>query len=98
MLKLLRKLDRKAESFINEMDRTLQHPISRATTFNAFRRDDTRSVYPVDQPVIADVDSDTHCLLGATVDTSSVPASPKAANGDSIWDNYPPREESMCSG
>ncbi len=84
MLKLLRKLDRKAESFVNELDRTLQDPISRATTLNAFRREDTHSAYPADGQLMAEVDLDADRTAEPKANTSSVPATPNAVSENSM--------------
>lgn len=88
MLKLLKNADRKLESFIHEMDRTLQEPVTRAITFDVFRDNGAHSARTADQPVIA----------GAAVDTngaSSAPASPDAVNGDYNWDYYPALDGGM---
>jgi hypothetical protein len=98
MLKRLQNWDRKLESFVNEMDRTLQEPLNRAMTFEVFRQNDARSTHPADQRVIAEIEIDTNCMLEPTANTSSAPASPKAAKSDLTWDYYPTQEGNMCRG
>ncbi len=59
MLKRLQKLDRKLESFINLMDRSLQDPINRVTTFEVFRQNGAHNSHAVVQQDITKVEKDT---------------------------------------
>jgi hypothetical protein len=98
MLKRLQNWDRKLESFINEMDRTLQEPINRATTFEVFRQNDAHRAHPADQQDIAEIEIDANGLLEATAPAPSAPASPKVATSELAWDYYPTQEGGMCRG
>jgi hypothetical protein len=98
MLKRLQNWDRKLESFINEMDRTLQEPINRATTFEVFRQNDARRAPSADRQNIAEIEIDTNSPLETTASASNAPVSPKVATSELAWDYYPAQEGCMCRG
>jgi hypothetical protein len=98
MLKRLQNWDRKLESFINEMDRTLQEPINRTTTFDVFRQNDAHRARSADRQDIAEIEIDTDDLLETAVPASCAPASPKTATSELAWDYYPTQEGSTCRG
>jgi hypothetical protein len=98
MLNRLQNWDRKLESFINEMDRTLQEPINRTTTFEVFRQNGAHRAHPADQQGIAKIEIDNNGLLETAESAPSAPTSPKAATSESAWDYYPTQEGCVCRG
>jgi hypothetical protein len=95
MLKLLQNWDRKLESFIHEMDRTLQEPVTRTMTFDVFRDNGAHRARAAEQPVTAVAAVGTNGASEITANTSSAPASPGAVNPDYNWDYYPAPDGSM---
>ncbi len=82
MMKLLRNLDRRLEPFVNEVDRTLKTPVSRALTFDVFRDDDAPAA---DQPVAAEAEMTAR----RAVETLAHVSGANAATRDVNWDCCP---------
>jgi hypothetical protein len=98
MLKRMRNWDRKLESFIDEMDRTLQEPINRATTFDVFRDHDAHTAQPADQQVAAEIEIDADGVSETPARVSSAPVAQQEPTNELAWDYYPTQEGSVCRG
>lgn len=82
MLKGLQKLDRKLGTLINLMDRTLQDPINRVTTFDIFRQNGT---YTPEQQVIAKGEFDTNHEPEITAAIPDAPLTPAIISRDKVF-------------
>lgn len=80
MLKRLKKLDSRLESYINQMDRTLQAPVNRVITFEVFRQNGAHSAHTAKPQTVREVEMDTNDAQETTVNTSY------AVKSDSAWD------------